>query len=146
MLGGQRVDLTDAFCKCPDWATWLKVYGDLLTGRFYGPALHFAGDPFLYGYHVWKAGWATDPNYLLGTGAWIARLYDLYADTLVPSSTQVAAGSERRPVPVRDGAGQPLCDGWLEGDKTVVPLRTLAESLGYTVTWDPATESVKLSR
>jgi len=115
VLNGQRVDLTDAFCKCPDWTTWLKVYGDLLTGSYYGPALHFAGDPFLYGYHVWKAGWATDPNYLVGTGAWIARLYDIYADTIVSATAQVAATTERRPVPIKDGAGQPLCQGRRDG-------------------------------
>ena len=146
MLNGQNVDLVDAFCKCPDWATWLTVYSSLLTGSYYGPALRYAGDPFLYGYHVWKAGWATDPNYLVGTGAWMARLYDLYADTLVPASAEAAATAERRPVPVRDGEGKPLCDGWLDGDKTIVPLRSLAEGLGYTVTWDEETETVTLTR
>lgn len=146
MLNGQRVDLTDAFCKCPDWATWLRVYGDLLTGSYYGPALHYANDPFLYGYHVWRAGWATDPNYLVGTGAWMAKLYDIYVDTLSATTTEVAAAVEKRPVPIQDSTGQPICQGWLDGQTTIVPLRSLAEGLGYTVTWDPETETVTLSR
>lgn len=143
VLDGQRVDLTDAFCKCPDWETWLKVYGDLLTGRYYSPALAYGADPFLYGYHIWKCGWATDPNYLVGTGHWLTELYDLYADTL-PTAQQAAAAPQT--IPIKDANGNLLAEGWLENSKTVVPLRKLAEALGVTVEWDDATQSVTLRK
>lgn len=147
VLNGQEVDLNDAFCKCPDFQTWLKVYGGLLTGHLYSPALQYASDPFLYGYQVWQGGWATDPNYLVGTGAWMARLFDIYADT-IPSSpkAQVAVALQKETVTVKDGDGNTLCEGWLEGEQTVAPVRKLAEALGLTVEWDEATQTVTLRR
>jgi hypothetical protein len=145
-VGGQRVDLSDAFCSCPSWEVWLKVYGDLLSGHYYGPSLAYAGDPFLFGWGIWQAGWATDSQYLVGTGHWMAALYAEYKETLpaLPSAGEPAVTPET--VTIADDHGKKLCEGWLEDSKTVVPLRALTEGLGYTVEWQPDPPMVILKR
>lgn len=147
VLNGQRVDLTDAFCSCPSWAVWLQVYAGLLTSSTYSPALAFAADPLLYGLQVWQCGWATDPAYLTGVGWWMQQLLPTYEDTLPVNSNQQVAATVQPPSPVtvKDSAGNVLCQGWLEQSRTVVPLRDLAEKLGFGVDWDGATRSATLT-
>lgn len=43
VLDGSRVDVQAAFCSCPSWEVWLKVYAALLTGNHYRPALAYTG-------------------------------------------------------------------------------------------------------
>lgn len=50
----------------------------------------------------------------------------------------------RQAVPIRDAAGRVLCEGWLEGSATVVPLRELAEAMGLTVEWHQAERAATL--
>jgi flagellum-specific peptidoglycan hydrolase FlgJ len=127
VLNGQRVDLQDAFCKAPSWEVWLQLYGDLLTGKYYGGALNYRHDPFLYGFHIWQAGWATDPAYLTALAGWISQLYPDYADTIPLAPYQV--------VPIRTGGGRRLASGLLVNGSTLAPARRLAESLGQKVDW-----------
>lgn len=127
VIGGERVDLSDAFCSCPDFATWLKVYSALLLADRYKPALAYAADPMLYGWMVWKSGWATDPNYIASVGNWLTKLYDDYKDTIVEPTRQA--------VPVEDAGGACVAEGWIQYNRTVVLLRPLLESLGYQVEW-----------
>jgi len=136
VLNGQRADVTDAFCSCPDWWTWLRVYEVLLTGRLYQPALTHAADPLLYGLTVWTRGWATDPLYLVGVGRWMVELWADYADTLPAPPRQAVA--------IVDAAGQLLATGWLQDGQTVAPVRALAKALGLVVEWDPEQPSVTL--
>lgn len=64
---GTRLVVTQTnFAAFPDTGQFLACYESLLTGSRYRPALQFAGDPLLYGYMVWRLGWATDPVYLIG--------------------------------------------------------------------------------
>lgn len=135
VLDGQRVDLAAAFCSCPSWEIWLKVYGDLLTGTFYGPALKYAGDPLLFGSAIWRAGWATDPNYLVGTSKWMAALYADYQDTLPAVIGQAPVAAAREPVAIRDANGRELCTGWIQDNRTVVLARDLIEGLGLALQW-----------
>lgn len=143
VLDGTRVDLTDAFCKCPSWEVWLQVYAGLLTGSWYKPALSFAADPMLYGLHVWQKGWATDPAYLIDVGGWMSRLLESYADTLpATGAVKVTTAQAAQTIPILDVQGRKLTDGWLEGDFTVVRLRPLLEALGLGVLWDESTQAV----
>jgi len=57
---------------------------------------------------------------------------------------QAALTPPRATVAVLDAAGSRLCDGWLEGDQTVVPLRDLAEAMGLVVDWEPGGPAVQL--
>lgn len=124
---GQPVDTTDSFCVCHSWEHWLKVYAALLTGDLYGPALKYAADPLLYGVIVGQT-WATDSRYGLGLVSWMSALWPAYADTL--------PGNEaKRTIPIKDGAGRPLCNGFLATDTTLVPVRALAEAMGLRVEW-----------
>jgi flagellum-specific peptidoglycan hydrolase FlgJ len=141
VLNGQTVNLNDAFCKAPTWEVWLQVYGDLLSGRYYGPALEYKNDPMLYGIHVWQLGWATDPNYLIAVSGWMSRLYADYADTIAAPAPVAAAAQV---IPIKSPDGRQLAEGWLEGDRTVVKLRDLAEALGATIQWDQATKTVTI--
>lgn len=127
VIEGQRVDLDDAFCKSPSWEVWLKVYADLLTGKWYGGALKYKYDPFLYGYHVWSRGWATNPAYLQGIASWMNQLWEDYKDT-IPLAPYPA-------VPILSGSGRRLATGVLAVNTTLAPVRRLSESLGQKVEW-----------
>lgn len=52
--------------------------------------------------------------------------------------------ADRRIVTILDSAGDLLAEGWLDGERTVVPIRELAESLGLAVDWDPGGPTVTL--
>ena len=140
VLDGQNVTLDAAFCRSPSWPVWLKVYADLLTGSPYSPALAYGSDPLLYGLHVWQSGWATDPQYIVGVGGWMTRLYPDYQDTVLPARQASAAASMT--IPVLDRSGKQLCVGTLADDRTLVPVRALADALGVTITWDEANHRV----
>lgn len=139
VLDGSRVDVQAAFCSCPSWEVWLKVYAALLTGNHYRPALAYNGDPALYGKQVWKLGYATDPKYIEKAMEWMYKLYDAYADTLPR-----LRGDRRQPVPIRDAGGRHVCDGWIEQGTTVAPVRQLAESLNVSVEWSESDHSCVL--
>lgn len=64
-LNGEDVRVVDAFAAFPDTGAFLRAYRSLLTTH-YAEALRYADNPLLYGYHVWKLGWATDPAYIVG--------------------------------------------------------------------------------
>lgn len=128
VIDGQAVDVIDAFCSCPDWHTWLRVYAALLTGPTYKAALQYAAAPLLYGWAVWRAGWATDPAYVAAAASWVARLWPDYADSL-PDPPRPA-------VAIRDAGGRTLCAGWRQAGRTVTPARDLAEAMGLQLTWD----------
>lgn len=133
-IGGEAVSVEDAFCSCPNWEVWLQVYAGLLTASLYRPALAYKHDPLLYGYHVWKSGWATDSRYITSVAGWMTELWPMYEDAL---PTRVVQPPEPIPVAILDSAGRQLAQGWLDGSRTVVPLRAVAEGLGRTVEWDP---------
>lgn len=151
VVDGQREDVSDAFCWCPSWEVWLQVYGDLLTGSHYSPALAYNADPLLYGSRVWSLGWATDPGYLVGVSYWMRQLWADYADTLVASAAgQAAAPAQQAAAPpavtVARLDGSKLCDGWLENGRTVVPLRDLATALGLGVAWNEQTRTATIGK
>jgi hypothetical protein len=129
VIDGVQQSLHDAFVSFPDWETWLRAYAYLLNVPRYRPALAYASDPFLYGMHVWRNGWATDPAYLAGIGGWMSRLWPHYADTLP------GRGGNDVVVPVRAEGGRLLCNGRLVDGATVVEVRPLASSLGLGVKW-----------
>lgn len=129
-IDGQRADVTDAFCSCPTWEIWLQVYAALLTGSFYKAALRYKNDPLLYGTHVWRLGWATDPAYIAGIAGWMSLLWAHYADAL-PMSDFASCS----PVSVMDGSGRRLCTGFLKDSVSYVPVRPLAEAMGLVVGW-----------
>jgi hypothetical protein len=95
----------------------------------------------LYGIHVWQLGWATDPNYLIAVSGWMSRLYADYADTIAAPAPVAAAAQV---IPIKSPDGRQLAEGWLEGERTVVKLRDLAEALGATVQWDQSTKTVTI--
>jgi len=128
-IDGVATAVEDAFCASPTWETWLEVYASLLTADRYRPALAFAHDPLLYGFHVWQAGWATDSRYIVGIARWMAALWDIYQDT-IPGKAPA-----RRPVTIVDGEGKELCQGWLEGSRTIAPIRPVWEGVGRTLEW-----------
>lgn len=131
-IGGVATALEDAFCSCPSWEVWVRVYSDLLTSARYRPALTFAQDPLLYGFHVWQAGWATDSRYLTGVAKWLTWLSNDYRDT--------QPRPEWREVAVRRTDGELACTGWLAVNQTLVPLRPFWEqTTGKGLTWDHAT-------
>lgn len=134
-INGEAVNLTDAFCKCPDWATWLRVYSALLTGSLYRHALAYAHAPLLYGFQVWEAGWATDSRYIVGIARWMAELAPWYADT------QPLAPYPK--VKVVTEGGRIICEALKVNDRTIAPVRALSESLGQVVDWDGARVIVK---
>lgn len=137
VLGGEDVRVRDAFCSCPNgWEQWLRVYSALLTGELYGPMLRYAADPLLYGWAIWQAGWATDPQYLISTARWVAALWDDYADTIPKTAAPTVA--------IVDAGGNPLAHGWLQDGTTVLRLRSLAESLGLRIRWDADTSTAML--
>lgn len=129
VIGGQDQRVTAAFAAFPSWEAWLAAYASLLRSGRYRGALLFAADPLLYGWNVWRSGWATDPNYLERLAGWMADLWGLYADTLP------GAPMARVEVPIRDAGGRLLATGWLDGDRTAVHLRDLAEAMGQVVDW-----------
>jgi len=133
-IGGVATAVEDAFCSCPSWEVWLQVYAGLLTGNLYGPALAYKQDPLLYGFHVWQNGWATDSRYIVGVAKWMTALFDLYADTLPTRTVEAPAPT---PVVILNAEGKELAQGWLDGSRTVVPLRAIAEGLGKQVEWNP---------
>lgn len=135
-IDGADVAVADAFCSCPDWPTWLKVYESLLTGKLYSGALRYAADPMLYALEVWQRGWATDPAYFLGIGKWIRALWVDYADTIPRTPGKL--------VRVVDAGGRHLCDGWLEQDRTAVFLRDMATAQGLDTEWDPTGPAARL--
>lgn len=130
VIGGQDQRISAAFAAFPSWEAWLRAYTSLLMADRYRGALAYAAVPLLYGYHVWRAGWATDPEYVVKLAGWQAELWEHYADTL--PGAQVA----RTEVPILDVGGRLLATGWLEGDRTVVYLRDLATAFGQEVAWD----------
>lgn len=138
VLSGERVDLTDAFCSCPDWATWLQVYEALLQTDRYRPALAYAADPMLYGWMVWKRGWATDPRYIVSVGEWLTRIYPDYQDTIPEPARQM--------IPVVDAHGDLVAEGWVQQNRTVVLLRPALEALGYLVEWHQDGPKVVVTR
>jgi len=140
----EHIDGTDhridaAFAAFPSWDHWLQAYAALLWADRYRVALPFAADPLLYGLRVWQAGWATDPNYAVKLGGWMAQLWPHYADTLP------WAPGARLTVPIQDAGGRLLATGWLDGDRTAAYLRDLAEALGQVVEWR-AEESAAILR
>lgn len=137
-INGERTDLIDAFMGCPNWGTFLRAYASLLTGRTYSFCLKYAADPLLYGSAVGRI-WATDSRYTIGLSRWMIDLWEIYADTLRP------AQPEPRIVTVLDAGGTWLCDGWLQSDRTVVPVRALAEAMGLEASWDAGGPTVTLS-
>ena len=138
VIGGQDQRVSAAFAAFPSWEAWLAAYASLLTGSLYRGALLFASDPLLYGWNVWRSGWATDPNYLEKLAGWMADLWPHYADTLP------VAPVARTEVPILDVGGRLLATGWLEGSTTVAPVRPVAEGLGYTVDWHQEERAVTL--
>jgi hypothetical protein len=137
VLDGQRVDLDDAFCSCPSWEVWLKVYASLLTGKFYGGAMEYRYDPLLYGVEVWRKGWATDPAYVFSLAHWMRELMPIYGDTI----TGAPFVPKGQALPVRLPTGRTIY-GILHGNTTYVEaggewvrLRAPAELLGATVEW-----------
>jgi hypothetical protein len=144
-LNGQNVNLDDSFCFCPSWQVWLKVYEALLTGSFYGGAIAYKGDPLLFGYHVWKRGWATDPAYLQGLAHWMSALMDDYRDTISPSPV-VPAPVVSTPVNVTVNGAEVACGSSLLDGRTTGLLRPLAEALGATVGWDAASKTMIVTR
>uniref|UniRef100_UPI0035B557C8 glucosaminidase domain-containing protein n=1 Tax=Symbiobacterium terraclitae TaxID=557451 RepID=UPI0035B557C8 len=130
VIGGQDQRVSAAFAAFPSWEAWLAAYASLLTGSLYRGALLFASDPLLYGWNVWRAGWATDPDYVLKLSGWMADLWPHYADTIP------GAPVGRTEVPIRDAGGRLLATGWLDGDRTAVYLRDLAQSMGQAVDWN----------
>jgi hypothetical protein len=139
-LNGQNVTVNDAFCSCPSWQVWLQVYATLLTGSFYGGAIAYKGDPLLFGYHVWKTGWATDPAYLQGLAHWMCALMDDYRDTISPAPVVPA------PVNVTVNGAKVACGGSMVDGHTIGHLRPLAEALGATVGWDAASMTMTVTR
>lgn len=125
-IGGKYVQVTDDFCHCPDWQTWLKVYTSLLTGNTYGPAMRYANDPLLYAFHVGRK-WATDIAYVQGIAKWMTALWPDYADTL--------PGGRYQSIPVHVGAVEVPCNARLELGRTRMDLRPVVEALGATVEW-----------
>lgn len=130
VIGGQDQRISAAFAAFPSWEAWLRAYTSLLMADRYRGALACAADPLLYGYHVWRAGWATDPEYVVKLAGWQAELWEYYADT-IPGAQKV-----RTEVPILDVGGRLLATGWLEGDRTVVYLRDIATAFGQEVAWD----------
>ncbi|MBP2019011.1 flagellum-specific peptidoglycan hydrolase FlgJ [Symbiobacterium terraclitae] len=128
-IDGSDQRVSAAFAAFPSWEHWLRAYASLLTADRYRSALQFAADPLLYGLQVWQYGWATDPNYAVKLGLWMAQLWSHYADTLQ------GAPAARTPVPIRDAGGRLLTTGWLDGDRTAAYLRELAEAMGQVVDW-----------
>ena len=139
-IDGQRVDLADAFCRCPSWEVWLQVYAALLTGDPYRAALIYADDPLLYGSLV-ATRWATDSRYIAKAADWMRRLYPEYRDTL-PDRVEILPPPERIvPVVLPTGA---TITGYIRKGTTyvrlgdvAVPVRHWAEKLGAVVTWIP---------
>lgn len=126
-VSGTAVTMDALFCRCPDWPTWLKVYGALLTGNYYGDLRQYAQDPLLYISQVAARGYATDSAYLGKVVGWMVQLWPDYADTL----------PTREPVSVRvmlPDATEMV--GELRGDTTWAPLRGAVESLNGRVRWD----------
>lgn len=126
-IAGVATAVEDAFCSCPSWETWLKVYSHLLTGVLYRPALAFAYDPLLYGVHIWQAGWATDSRYVTGVARWMTWLANDYRDTW-PKPLW-------RNVPIVAEDGRLLCNGHLAVNETLVPVRSLWTETGGRVDW-----------
>lgn len=129
VVNGQDKRVEAAFASFPSWERWLAAYASLLTGNLYKGALTYKAAPLLYGYHVWKSGWATDPNYVVKLSEWMAKLWPYYADTLPKQS------AERKEVLIVTPSGKVLATGWLEGSTTVVEVREYSEGLGLTVDW-----------
>lgn len=136
VIDGRPRDVDAAFAGFPDWQTWLRAYARLLSFERYRGAKPYSADPLLYAYHVWKGGWATDPQYLVKLAEWMVRLWPHYGDTISRSAVR---GPEVR---ITDPAGHLLATGWLEGDQTLVKARELAESLGLRVEWRPTREVI----
>ena len=114
-IGGERVDTTDAFCKCPSWQVWLEVYADLLTDDPYDTALAYADEPLLYGSLIAQK-WATDSRYMIGVSKWMRALYPLYKDTLRLYKSE--------PVPVAVEVFGESLEGYRnENGKTAGPVR-----------------------
>ncbi len=138
VIDDRRMDLTAAFCSCPSWEGWLQVYAALLPSERYRPALQYAADPMLYGIHVWRLGWATDPAYIAGLSGWVSLLWPDYANT-------VATPPVGRPVEIRTESGKRVATGWLrdpdgpgpEGHRTVARVAELVAGLGLVHRWDP---------
>lgn len=83
--------------------------------------------------------WAPSPDY----GVSIVR--DYLAPLLATQAPAPAPPAPQpKPVAILDPSGRRLCEGWLDGDRTVVPLRDLAEAMGLMVDWDPGGPSVTL--
>lgn len=74
-LNGTGERLTDAFASFPDTGRFLQAWADLLTS-YYAGALRYRADPLLYGYHVWRTGWATDPAYMVGLAGRMTWLWE----------------------------------------------------------------------
>lgn len=69
-----------------------------------------------------------------------------FAITLLLLLTLTAAGADENAVRVTlDGALLETVDAFTEDGTTLVPLRALAEALGLTVHWDPATRTAVLT-
>lgn len=126
VLDSEAVEVEDAFCSCPGWTTWLSVFNTVLRFQRYHPAYAFVSMPLLFSYHVWKGGWATDPNYLGKIAEWMAKLHPIFEDTY-PRPVW-------RPVPIEVVGESGQISGVLSPEgKTLVGLRILASTLGCSV-------------
>jgi hypothetical protein len=147
VIDGRDVKVTATFCTCPDFATWLKVYALLLTGKTYGGALAYRHDPYLYIKQVWKSGWATDPAYMDGIERWMKVLAPYYADTVEPAASTAKYPPIKVALPTGRTIYGELRDGvtFVETVAGWVPLRACAELLGAKVEWLDADRGVVVS-
>lgn len=103
VLDGRRWDGQAAFAGFPDTGRFMAAYEHLLLTDRYRGALRFRSDPLMYAYGVWRAGWATDPAYLVGIARRIDQFDLLEAVQTVPANPQAtlpASGGPARVEPV----------------------------------------------
>lgn len=99
-VNGNHEETNDAFCACPDWATWLRVYAALIY-RYYQEALPYKNDPMLFLYKLWAGGWATDSRYLGKVGSAMTELWDDFKSK--PEPWQQAAVDQLLAIKLKDG-------------------------------------------
>lgn len=142
-LNGKWVEVEDLFCHCDSLEMWLKVYTEILNFDRYKPAQKYKEDPFLFALHIWRGGWATDPNYLAGIGAWITRLWDDYKDTLPFREVKVEETYPAANVEV-DGLVVD-CGAFIKDGSTYAKVKPIVHALGGRIGWEQATRTAKVS-
>ena len=89
---GKFIDIMAKWCKYSTPEAGWDGYGQFITSNSrYNSALQYPNDPIAYITAIWKAGYATDPNYVSKVGSIANAIIEYIAETNKwPSSSEMS--------------------------------------------------------